>query len=56
MHDHKTYMYINFQQNQVKTQVMTVRTSLFAKNRKMHKFATANNKFLKIDSFNHASS
>ena len=24
MHHHKTYMYINFQQNQVKTQVMTV--------------------------------
>ena len=31
MHHHKTYMYINFQQNQVKTQVMTVHTSLFAK-------------------------
>ena len=24
MHHHKTYMYINFQQNHVKTQVMTV--------------------------------
>ena len=45
MHDHKTYMYINFQQNQVKTQVMTVHTSLFAKNRKLHKFATTNNNF-----------
>ena len=44
MHHHKTYMYINFQQNQVKTQVMTVHTSLFAKkNRKLHKFATTNN-------------
>ena len=32
MHHHKTYMYINFQQNQVKTQVMTMHTSLFAKN------------------------
>ena len=31
MHYHKTYMYINFQQNQVKTQVMIVHTSLFAK-------------------------
>ena len=31
MHLHKTYVYINFQQNQVKTQVMTVHTSLFAK-------------------------
>ena len=26
IHHHKTYMYINFQQNQVKTQVMTVPT------------------------------
>ena len=40
-------MYINFQQNRVKTQVMTVLTSLFAKNRKLHKFATTNNNFLK---------
>ena len=31
MHHHKTNMYINFQQNRVKTQVMTVLTSLFAK-------------------------
>ena len=38
-------MYINFQQNQVKTQVMTVRRSLFAKTRKLHKFATTHNKF-----------
>ena len=38
-------MYINFQQNQVKTQVMTVHTSLFAKNRKLHKFATTNINF-----------
>ena len=30
MHHHKTYMYINFQQNQVKSQIMTVYTSLFA--------------------------
>ena len=45
MHDHKAYMYINFQQNQVKIQVMTVHTSLFAKSRKMHKFATTNNNF-----------
>ena len=39
-------MYINFQQNQVKTQVITVLTSIFAKNRKLHKFATTNNIFL----------
>ena len=38
-------MYINFQQNQVKTQVMTLHTSLFAKNRKLHKYATTNNNF-----------
>ena len=31
MHHHKTYMHIDFQQNRVKTQVMTVLTSLFAK-------------------------
>ena len=31
MRNHKTYMYINFQQNRVKTQVMTVLTSIFAK-------------------------
>ena len=45
MHHHKTYMYINFQQNRVKTQVITVLTSLFAKNRKLHKFATISNNF-----------
>ena len=43
MQHYKTYMYINFQQNQVKTQVMTVHTSLFANNRKLHKFAITNN-------------
>ena len=31
MHHHKTYMCINFQQNRVETQVVTVLTSLFAK-------------------------
>ena len=45
LHHHKMYMYINFQQIQVKTQVMTVHTSLFAKNRKLHKFATTDNNF-----------
>ena len=45
MHHHKTYMCINFQQNRVETQVVTVLTSLFAKNRKLHKFATTNNIF-----------
>ena len=47
MHHHKMYMYINFQQNRVKTQVITVLTSLFAKNRKLHKFATTSNTFFK---------
>ena len=45
MHHHKTYMYTNFQQNRVKTQVITVLTSIFAKNRKLHKFATTNCNF-----------
>ena len=36
MHHHKTYIYTNFQQNQIKTQVMTVHTSLFAKKCKLH--------------------
>ena len=43
MHHHKTYMCINFQQNRVETQVVTVLTSLFAKNRKLHKVAITNN-------------
>ena len=30
MHHHKTYMYINFQQNWVKTQVITVLTSIYS--------------------------
>ena len=55
MHHHKTYMYINFQQNRVKTQVITVLTSIFAKNRKLHKFATTSS-FFKINSFIQASS
>ena len=40
MHHHKTYKYIIFQQNQVKTQAMTVHTSLFAKIHKLHKSST----------------
>ena len=31
MHHHKTYMYINFQQNQVTTSVITVHTNVCAK-------------------------
>ena len=40
MHYRITYMYINFQQNLVCRSVKTVYTNLFAKNRKLHKFAT----------------
>ena len=40
MHPHKTYMYVNFQQNRVNRSVKTVHTNLFAKNCKMHKLAT----------------
>ena len=32
MHHHKTYMYINFQQNRVSGSVNTVHTNLFKKN------------------------
>ena len=31
MHHHKTYMYINFQQNRVCSSVITVQTNVFAK-------------------------
>ena len=51
MHHHKTYMYIHFQQNWVKTQVVTMLISLFAKNRKLHTFATTNIFFLKNPRF-----
>ena len=41
-------MYINFQQNQIKTQVMIVHAHKFiCKNRKLHKLATTNNNFSK---------
>ena len=50
-------MYINSQQNQVKTQVDHDRAhKLFRKNRKLHKFATTNSNFKKIIFFKHASS
>ena len=42
MHHHKMYMYINFQQNRVNRSVITLHTNLFAKNCKLHKFATCN--------------
>ena len=37
-----SYMYINFYQNQVCRSFKTVHTNLYAKNRKLHKFATCN--------------
>ena len=40
MHHRITYMYINFQQNWVSRSVNTVRTNMFVKNCKLHKFAT----------------
>ena len=39
MHQHKTYMYINFQKNRVSRSVKTAHTNLFAKICKLHKFA-----------------
>ena len=47
MHHRKMYMYINFQQNRDSISVKTVHTNLFAKNRKLHKFATCNQIFEK---------
>ena len=44
MHHGKTYMHINFQQNRVNRSVKTLHTNLFAKNCKLHKFATTNSK------------
>ena len=49
-------MYINFQQIWVSRSVETVLTNIFANNRKLHKFATTNRNFEKIDYFRHASS
>ena len=49
-------MYINFKQNWVNRSVITVHTNLFAKNRKLHKFATTNSNFEKNARFSHASS
>ena len=40
-------MYINFQQNQVSRSAKNVHTNLFAKNCKLHKFATCNENFEK---------
>ena len=47
MHHSKAYMYINIQRNQVVRSIKTVHTNLFAKQHKLHKFATCNSKFEK---------
>ena len=49
-------MYINFHQNRVETQVVTVLTSLIANNGKLHRFATTNSNFEQINYFRHTSS
>ena len=49
-------MYINFEQTRVGRSVKTVHTNLLAKNGKLHKFATTNSNFEKINFFRHASS
>ena len=56
MHHRKTYMYFNFQQNQVSRSVKTVYTCICKKSHKLHKFATTNSNFEDIDYFRHASS
>ena len=40
MYHHKTYMYINFQQNRINRSVITVHTNVFRKKCKLYKFAT----------------
>ena len=49
-------MYINFYQKRVSRSVKTVLTNIFAKICKLHKFATTNSSFKKIDYFRHVSS
>ena len=56
MHHRITCMYINNQQNRIRRPVKTVHTNLFAKHRKLHKFATTNRNFEETDYFRHASS
>ena len=57
MHHRITFMYIKFQQNRVSRSVKTVLTSIFAKMRELHKFATTNSNFeKKINYFRDVSS
>ena len=56
MHHHKTYMYVDFQQNWANRSVITVHTTYSQKIRKLHKFATTNCNSEKIDYLRHVSS
>ena len=47
MRHRKTYTYINFYQTRLSRSVKTAHTNKFAKNRKLHKFATTNSNFFK---------
>ena len=49
MHHRKTYMHINVQQNRVSKSVKTVHTNIFAKNSKLHNFATIGKKSIISD-------
>ena len=49
-------MYITFCQNWAGRLVKTMLTNIFAKSDKLHKFATTNRNFEKINSFRYASS
>ena len=51
MHQRKTYMHINFQENRASRSVKNVHTNLFANNCKLHKFATTNSNFEKNQLF-----
>ena len=45
MHHRITYMYINIHPSRVSKSVKTVRTNIFSKKCKLHKFETTNNIF-----------
>ena len=47
MRHRKAYTYINFYQTRLSRSVKTVHTNQFAKNHRLHKFATTNSNFYK---------
>ena len=55
MHHWVTYMYINFQQNLVNRSVIIGLHKFIPQKSKLHKLATTNNNFEKMDDFRHAS-